>query len=202
MPDMTWYQQIHQRLLAGDPVAPAELAEELLDALVKELCARYPNLRDPDLPVDAATDTLLDYIQRPEQFDPAKRGLRGFLAMAAERDLRNMFARSSRRNKKEISLTSVEVDERSGNKEVEEEKAAMRIDAERMRGQIEELFKDPVDRKLVELVIDNERSTRVFASVLGLEGLSEEEQRKQVKQHKDRIKKRLQRYGERFRNSE
>lgn len=202
MPDQTWYLQIHERLLAGDPIAPAELAEEALDALVEELRMRYPRLKDADLPADAATDALMDYIKRPEQFDSEKRGLWGFLVMAAQRDLQNVLARSGRRNQKEISLNHVEVEAMAGNKETEEEKAGARIDAERMRGRIAELFEDPIDQKLVELVIENERSTRAFARALGIEDLSEAEQRKQVKQHKDRIKKRLQRYGERFRECE
>jgi RNA polymerase sigma-70 factor (ECF subfamily) len=40
-----------------------------------------------------------------------------------------------------------------------------------------------------------ERKTEAFAKVLEIESKSPEEQRREVKRHKDRIQKRLERYG-------
>lgn len=65
------------------------------------------------------------------------------------------------------------------------------------QARVESLFSDPRDRQLAELVVANERSTAPYARVLGVDGRSAEEQRRVVKQHKDRIKKRLRRFGER-----
>ena len=74
-----WYREIHERLLAADPVAPTELAEAVWKSLVKELEKRHPRLRESDFLRDAASDALISYIKQPTQFDPAKRGLFGFL---------------------------------------------------------------------------------------------------------------------------
>jgi hypothetical protein len=49
------------------------------------------------------------------------------------------------------------------------------------------------------LLIENVRETEEYASVLGIAHLAVDEQRKQVKLHKDRICKQLERFGKRFR---
>ncbi len=192
MLDDAWYTDIHKRLCEGDLTAFAELAEEVMESLVEKLSHKYPNLRDPDLPTEVVADALMDYSKRPEQFDPTQRGLFGFLVMAAEGDLKNALAKIARRQKKEIQLEFVEVDERGGNTrtgELEE-----KIDSERMQDALDALFDDPKDRAVVKLIIEGERATEVFAQVLELEALPEDEQRTEVKRNKDRIKKRLQRH--------
>ena len=54
-----------------------------------------------------------------------------------------------------------------------------------------------LDRRLIQLMLDGERSTGAFARVLGIENQSTEDQRRIVKQHKDRLKASLQRRQER-----
>lgn len=196
MPDETWYQEIHERLLAGDHVASAKLAKGVLDNLIRALCAKFPNLRDEALAVDAAVDALMSYIKQPDQFDPTKRGLFGFLVMAAEKDLLNALAKIKRRKKREILVEAVEVDENDGNNKGRTEDPDIKIDAERLREAVQTLFDDPKDRQATELIMDNERSTEAFAEVYDLQELPLKEQRGTVKRHKDRITKRLQRYGE------
>ena len=189
-----WYTDIHKRLCEDDSTAPAELAEGVMEALVEKLSHKYPNLSDPDLPVEAAADALMDYIKRPEQFDPIQRGLFGFLVMAAEGDLKNALAKIARRQKKEIQLEPVEVDERGGNTRDRTDELDERIDFERLRDALDELFDDPKDRAVVKLIMEGERATEVFAQVLELEALPQNQQRTEVKRNKDRIKKRLQRH--------
>jgi RNA polymerase sigma factor (sigma-70 family) len=144
-------------------------------------------------------DALISYLKRPTLFDPKKGRLLGFLVMAAERDLRNSLAKAKRRDKKETASEDVEVLSSGGNEEAEEEALAAWLDAQDMRQAIDELFDNPADRALVELILDGERSTEAFSEILGLQGLSVEKQRVEVKLHKDRIKKKLQRYGESIR---
>ncbi len=50
---------------------------------------------------------------------------------------------------------------------------------------------DPVDRRLVELMMDRVRETEAYAEVLGRQHLAAEDQAKIVKRHKDRLKKLL-----------
>ena len=194
MLDDAWYTDIHKRLCEGDLTAFAELAEEVMESLVEKLSRKYPNLRDPDLPTEAVADALMDYSKRPEQFDPTQRSLFGFLVMAAEGDLKNALARIARRRDKEIQLEPVEVDEFGGNTIDRTSELDERIDFERIRDSLNELLDDPKDRAVVKLMMEGERATEVFAQVLELEALSEDQQRTEVKKNKDRIKKRLQRH--------
>lgn len=191
-----WYREIHERLLAADPVAPTELAEAVWKPLIKELEKRHPRLRASDLLPDAASDALISYIKQPTQFDPVRRSLFGFLIMAAEGDLLNALAKMNRRKRREIPIEDVELACVGGNERLEARGLDARIEVERMQIRIEELFKDPRDRRAVELLIEGERSTKAFAKAWGLEGLPVKEQACQVKRHKDRIKKMLARHGE------
>ncbi len=201
MPTEEWLDEIHERLLADDPVAPAELAENILDILIKKLSARYYYLNDPAIVIDAVSDAILSYIKNPRQFNPSKRGLLGYLQMAAEGDLKNALSKISRRNKKELISDDVELTLLGGN--ISLRKGFTHNDAissedkqnlKKVRGAISTLFKDTKDLKIAEMIIEGERSTPAFATVLGLQGLSIEGQKREVKQHKDRIKKCLERY--------
>ena len=195
----SWYKQIHQRLLTRDPTASAECAEGVIGPLTKRLERRFPRLRESDLVADAVTDAVFSYLKRPEQYDPARRGLLGFLAMAAEGDLKNALAKRQRRREMEVSLDDVDLETVGGNRVVGPAEAAGEVDLDKIRSGVIALFDDPLDRQLAELVLEGERSMEVCARILGLEGLPIVEQRREVKRHKDRIKKRLERYGESIR---
>ncbi len=199
MPTESWYKQIHQRLLTRDPTASAECAEGVIGPLTKRLERRFPRLRESDLVADAVTDAVFSYLKRPEQYDPARRGLLGFLAMAAEGDLKNALAKRQRRREMEVSLDDVDLETVGGNRVVGPAEAAGEVDLDKIRSGVIALFDDPLDRQLAELVLEGERSMEVCARILGLEGLPIVEQRREVKRHKDRIKKRLERYGESIR---
>ena len=47
MPMDKWQREIHERLLAEDVTAPAELAEALLEPLLHRLTKKYPKLPRP-----------------------------------------------------------------------------------------------------------------------------------------------------------
>ena len=199
MPTESWYKQIHERLLRRDPTASAECAEGVIGALTKQLERRFPRLRESDLLADAVTDAVFSYLKRPEQYDPARRGLLGFLTMAAEGDLKNALAKRQRRREMEVPLDDVDLETVGGNRVVGPAEAAGEVDLDKIRSGVSALFDDPRDRQLAELVLEGERSIEVCARTLGLEGLPIVEQRREVKRHKDRIKKRLERYGESIR---
>jgi hypothetical protein len=190
-----WQREIHERLLAADVTAPAELAKVLLGPLLQKLTKKFPQLRDLDILYDAVTDALMSYIKRPVQFDPTKRTLMGFLLMAAEGDLLNALAKEKRRRQKEIPLEDVELGGAAGNSAVEEGNPETGPGRERLRQELPRIFGDPKDLVMVELIIAGERGTGAFVEVLKLQHLPVEQQRREVKRHKDRIKKRLERYG-------
>ena len=206
MPTDAWYREIHARLLAEDVTAPAELAEAVLEEPVKQLLIQrlrryFQNLKEPDLLYDSIIDALMNYIKRPSQFDPTKRSFLGFLVMAARMDLLNAL-KQKRHLKKEISIEDVEILSRAGNYRVEEESLPERLDSQRTWGEVGKLFSGLRDLEILKLIMAGEKKTEIFAKVLEIENRSPEEQRKEVKRHKDRIQKRLERYGKAIRENE
>jgi hypothetical protein len=191
----TWQREIHERLLAEDVTAPAEVADILLEPLLQRLAQKYPQLPDSDLLYDAVTDALMSYIKKPAQFNPAKRTLIGFLFMAAEGDLRNALAKIKRRRQKEIPLKDVELKVAAGNSKLEEGNSSTEPEREKLRQALPMIFEDPKDLAMVELMMSGERTTEAFAEVMKLQHLPIDQQRREVKRHKDRLKKRLERYG-------
>jgi RNA polymerase sigma-70 factor (ECF subfamily) len=198
-----WYLEIHQRLLADDVTAPAELAqvvleESVIEPLIRQLRRKFPRLNTPDLLYDSIIDALMNYIKRPSQFDPTKRSFLGFLVMAARMDLLNAL-RKKQYWKKEISLGDVELPSGAGNIWVEEESLRDRFDSQKMWEEVCKLFPELRDLEILKLIMAGEKKTEAFAKVLEIENRSPEEQRKEVKRHKDRIQKRLERYGKAIR---
>jgi RNA polymerase sigma-70 factor, ECF subfamily len=190
-----WYTEIHARLLSGDPTAPAELVNRVLDPLSGQLNKKYSKLVVPELITDAVVDALVSYIKNPTQFDQKKRGLFGFLVMSADGDFKNALEKLKRRSRKEISLDDVEVDRLGGNNAVDDS-SLITVESRKVAKRLDNIFKDQRDRKLVNLIIAGVRSTADFAKILDLHDLSVQEQRREVKRHKDRIIKRLKRFGE------
>lgn len=193
MRDDDWFREIHKRLLEGDPVVPSELAEAIWEPLLERLRKKNPRLVRTEFLEDSAADALTSYIKRPDQFDPAKRGLLGFLVMAAEGDLRNALAKAKRQHRGEIPLESVEL-ELAGRNRADERIVASEAAATTNR-RLAELFENSADRAAVRLMADGERSTAAFAKVWSLQGLSANAQKGEVKRRKDRIKKVLARHG-------
>jgi RNA polymerase sigma-70 factor (ECF subfamily) len=203
-------RHLHQRLLQRDPVAPAELAEAFLEVLVRRVRARARSTQDDSLVYDAVVDALLAYVQEPAKFDPAKSSLLTYLTMSAYGDLRNALARERRRKKREVPLEDVEHRLSVGNSPVEaiEDAILERYGISTPEGRtvllrrVSEEFPDPQDRRLLDLMLHDERKTAAYSAVLGIQGSSPEEQRQTVKRHKDRITKRLQRLRGKLREQE
>jgi RNA polymerase sigma-70 factor, ECF subfamily len=202
-PDPHVLEKIDGRLRNGDPTAPSDLAELVLDPLTRKLRARFPNLDDPSLVDDAVADAVLNYAERPDQFDPGKRGLFGYLEMSARGDLMNALAAVKRRRQRERSLDIVELPlERRNKASMTREPSATLEDhvisdlsSQRMIARVREAAETPQDAKVLQLMIDGERRTDRYAEVLGLQDLSADQRRREVKRHKDRLKKRLDRLG-------
>ena len=191
-------REIHERLLGRDPVAPAELANAHLVPLSKRLKVRFPNLPDETLIWDAVTDAVLGYAQNPERFDPSKSPLAAYLWMAARGDLLNALEQEKNRVNRLIPLDAVEVVPEARNPSQETHDMEVLEADETLRSlapQIREAIPDARDLDLVALLMAGERKTEPFAAVLGITHLSTSEQRREVKRHKDRLKKRLERLG-------
>jgi RNA polymerase sigma-70 factor, ECF subfamily len=198
-------QELHQRLLQDDPLAPAQLAEAFLDELVRRLRARAKSLHIPDdaVVLDAATDALLKYIQEPHKYNPHRSGFLTYLTMSAYRDLQNLLDQASRRRRREIPLEDVEHSLSSRNnveEDLEEDSWQRRgIQTPEARatflGRIAEEFPDLQDQQILSLMMSGERQTAAYSQVLGISHLEHKERQRIVKRHKDRLSKRLQRLG-------
>ena len=184
---------LHERLLADDPVATADFFEMAAPILERYLRYQFPSLGpgvDPDIYILATHDALTDYFKDPRKYDPARSGLMTYLRLAAKRDLQNMLRKESRHATGRNSLDSVEFDLSDGNDV--SETVADNIDAQRLS---EDLTKEmtPDEKDVFLLMVEGERSTEAAAAALGIGHLSPRDKVREVKRVKDRIKKRIQR---------
>ena len=191
--------QLHERLLAGDPVAAAELAELLLPRLQRRLSGMSGTVGDPHMVLSAIGLVVADYLQRPARFDPDRGGLTAYLAMQVRSDVLNeLDARRRRRRHESPMAEPVELGPLDRDSTVEEAAldAVDPIDVapatvEAARRALEEFGE--VDRRLFLMMAEGVRATSAYAAVLGLSHLPIDLQRKAVKRHKDRLQKRLER---------
>lgn len=196
--------QFHKRLLAGDPIASEELAEHFLPIVARHLRfrAQAHGVVDIDLINEAAIDAVFDHIRHPEKFSAQKSSLRTYLNLAAERDLINAVQKERRRRTREIPSADVELTVLRGNKESEIRQIRRDFD-DSLAGRLEEPRPEKVirtvrpgrDQAFVRMMMEGERSTLAFAKLLNIADLPPEEQRRIVKQHKDRLKLQLKRWG-------
>lgn len=202
LPNKAFERALHQRLLDGDLVAPQELAVAFLPAVIDRLKHRFSRLDDESLMLDAAADAILSYAERPSQYNPDRLRLLPYLVMSADGDLKNALRRQQRQARRVLPMGDVELLLDARNPEQDEarpnEHAAV-PEVEEVARRVREVVSDPVDQQLVGLMIQGERRTEAFARVLGITEMGIPQQRKIVKQHKDRLKKRLTRLGVRLR---
>jgi hypothetical protein len=193
---------IHERLVNGDPTASEELARKYLPLIQRHVSGRAHahGVYDRDVINDAAVDAVFGYIRSPEKFDPGKSGLYGYLKRAAERDLINAVQKDRRRRRGEELHADVELSivARNRSSEVDrirhdsENEALSRIQGQREMADLTETANQQ-DQALLRLMAEGERVTGKFAIVLGVTDLPIADQRRIVKQHKDRLKAQLKR---------
>jgi hypothetical protein len=191
---------LHQALLAGGRGIFEEAADLFYPGLIAHLSSwRRFRRSDPELIEDAVVDALLEYVARPQGFNPSRRpSLEKHLLMAARRNMLNLLRAEGRRRRREKRVAeqnatgptgAVELQTPAGNLERQEEAAALAED----RDGLMKLLSDPLHRRVLELRLDGEHRTNVFAGVLGITNLPVPEQRRLVKRVKDQIDKVLRR---------
>lgn len=198
MCEKCWDREINERLLAGEATAPSELVGKMLPYLTESLSRRNPRFRDSELLADAITDALVSYIKTPLQFNPAKLPLKKYLAMSAQRDFQNALAKEKKRRAREFALEDVELLRDVGNKGLRGDPDLLHLgdDRREILCGLKTRFRDPKDFKMVELILGGERATEKFARILDIEDIPLDDQKREVKKHKDRLKKRIERYAE------
>ena len=197
--DKEFTQELHRRLLAGDSVAPSEVMACMYEPLVRQLATSNPAIWqfDDTIIIDAVVDALRSYVKRPQQFQPERGGLFAYLAMSARGDLRNALARLRREQARLVPFDPVAHDRGSGNHFMnssgdlspEEHPPSRRALCQALQDVRREL--DSCEQEVLDLIIEGERRTAVFARVLHLVDRPRAEQEREVKRVKDRIKRRI-----------
>jgi hypothetical protein len=205
---------LHQQLIAGDPTLVAQIAGLVYTPLSDELRREFPEHAfprvDDHMIMEGTADALLEYGRTPAQADAhTGAGVFGFLSLRAKSRLLNQMRRVRTREsaegryvlglgpkKAELGNVVEHVGRRGEHiKEAEERRlGAVHRDSddseERASRQQEVLsaVSNERDRLILEMILGGVRETASFAAVLGISKLAIDEQRKIVKQHKDRIK--------------
>jgi hypothetical protein len=185
--DQQYLLSLHHRLLTGDRVATEAVISALLTPLSQEIQRKYPRT-DPHQVGEGVTDALLDYCERPATFDATRNvPLDRFLSQAAWCNVRDLLRGEKRRKLREEKVAMfaeelVALPDSAANSEESRAKQTVEQTADLMK-----TLDNPTDRKILALKLAGERRTVEFAKVLGVEHLAPVDQRRAVKQAKDRI---------------
>lgn len=205
-PSRAWQDAIHKRILQEDAVAFAELCESALPFLVAFLEANFPN-DESHLHETAAIDCLLSYQSKAEQYDARKLTLFGYLRMAARRDMLNAISKELRRTGRLADLDNPAVEKTLPQEDSVEDQQEITEHFEARAGQsapelLERLDRelDEQEQKVLRLMLAGERNFQSYVQVLDIRQMKEPDQRRAVKRAKDRVSKKLRRYGGRIDN--
>jgi hypothetical protein len=167
---------------------------------LKKLYSKYAKI-DETLVLQSVNDALWGYYRNPHTFDPDKNTLLRFLEIAAERDLINLLKKERKFLDFKNDLPSdVELEEKmwnraSGNGDSPESDFINKEVIHKIDEQFKNHFKNERDIELAKLILGKVRETSRFSTLLEISELDIDEQQKLVKQHKDRIKKILDRHN-------
>jgi hypothetical protein len=178
------HASLHALLLSGDATAGEAITVEMMPLLERWLRRSFRNAAR-DAIVDAVEDALIEYIARPQRFDP-ERGvpLHAYLRLAAARNLQNRLRSDARRAVREQQYAA-DLERQSTSKQVPElaplSKRSAILTCER------------AEVAAARAWLHGERRTEPLAKLLGVSNLADGERRRAVKQFKDRLLKRIER---------
>ncbi len=201
--------QLHQSILAGSDadtgnVFATMVRQPLIGYLTRRRSGRIAELGLSDAIVDAVDDTIMQYLANPGQARARDgRKLWAHLTQSAWRDLTDEFRKATRYSRKvatHVESTAYLVQEKL-RLEIDALRSTSEPDArselaERL-GEAWEEFRERLDapeRQAADLWHDGVRSTGEYAAVLGVTHLPGKKRFLAVKQWKDRITKRWERW--------
>lgn len=189
---------LHQRLLARDAAASAELFDRYLTRLVCIL-ERTESLAgargDPTTFVDAATDALFDLVRRPDRYDPQQLRLLAYLRLAAHRDVVNALRGRGRRLAQDGRFVRDVGLSGAAGKDICEAPLEEGLQEEEIWSRIAAILPDATDQRIARLIVEGERRREVYAEILGISHLSAAERTGVVDRAKERVRIRLKRAG-------
>jgi DNA-directed RNA polymerase specialized sigma24 family protein len=197
-----------KRLLdENDRTASSEFAVSYLNPLAEWLTRNHPDA-DPHDCDTAAENTILALTKNPASYKPERQTLHAYLRMSAARDLKNVLRSEQRHTERRADFEVVELSP-AMRKYLRDDDADPAIIVERRedlmaaQSKVRSLSADvlegltPAEARALELMQLGERKTSVYARVLGLSDRPPDEQQRDVKRVKDKLKKRLERARDR-----
>ncbi len=198
-PDRQWQDELYQKLENNNPVAFAELCQQALPHLVSFLQAQYPQQEQHNFET-VSIDTLLKFRTTLEKYHPEKMSLFAYLRMDARGDMLNLIDKNRR-----IDQRLVDVDAPSLSlPQLESVESHFALDewlqehTELSRQELLEKLEAKLshdEQQILLLMLDGVRSTKNYAAILNITEQDESVQRKEVKRAKDRLIKKLRRFG-------
>jgi len=187
LPLQTDEMALHDRICEGDPVAPTEIFETYMGALVDTL--KKKTTQDEDEAHDASIDAIFEYLKKPQRYDRGKGRLFTYLMqIARKRAVDRIRSRNARARREQGYADVVELRAAAPNDGLERG-----LEAALLLERVEQGGLSERDRGFLRLVLEGERSTQVLAQALGLGGLEEDELKREVKRNRDRLMKYLKR---------
>jgi DNA-directed RNA polymerase specialized sigma24 family protein len=203
-PDRHWQDQIHRRILHNDATAFAELCEAALPGLVRFLQSRFSE-QDNHMCESTAIDCLLKYYQTPKIYNPKKISLFAYLRMAARYDLMSAVDKENHLHQRLTSLDELAGEPQTPEDEARDSQAALDDLLQRHTDwSFAEIIKalethlDRAEKRCLWLMLEGVRDNARYAEVLDLAQTDEASQRVDVKRAKDRLVKKLHRFGDRI----
>lgn len=182
--------ELHPLAVQRNPMILAYLYKMLAQKMVKFV--RTDLKCSEELADNAVFDVLTSYVEQPDGYDPRRGRLLTYLTQAAKYQARTRLRSegASARREKEFGEV-VELWRTPAKEEMENSVEASRV--------IEKIVKrglitDEKDMAALKLILMGERSTDRLAEALGLGSLPQEEKRREVKRHRDRLMKILERF--------
>jgi hypothetical protein len=201
---------LHERLLVGDPTVLGDVAQLVFGPLIAHLRKDFSG-EDDHMLQEKAADALLEYGRAPAQAGAESgAGVLGFLVLRARSRVLSALRREQRREvaegryahdlgptRRKGSANPVELRRAHGEHHSESvgetsprftEPADEALERQARVDDVLAGATDERDRQILQLMLDGVRATEVYARALGIEDRPVEEQRRIVKQHKDRLK--------------
>lgn len=205
-PSLTWQQERHRRILQDDVTAFAELCEQALPHLASFLQQIFPQ-EEAQQQEAVAIDTLLTYKAAPGKYNSDKLSLFAYLRMAARSDMLNAIDKEARREQRQQPIDDPNIkgqlptlDLLTDTGELEEWlQTQTHLSSTQILQKLDDDL-DKTDKEILLLMLEGVRDTESFAEVMHISHLPLPEQRAEVKRAKDRLQKRLERFGSQFRS--
>ncbi|QSQ17928.1 AAA family ATPase [Myxococcus landrumensis] len=177
---------------SAEPKAIAEIFQKHIELIVHHL--RFDLQCSHETALDSAVDAIFSYLRSPERYDPKGTRIETYLVQTARRKALDRIRSESARTRREQDFADlIGLEATSPNENLE-----VTVEARRVSDVLttHSALSNPNDLATLRLLLQGENSTETLAKAMGLDGLSKEKMRLEVKRQRDRIMKHLQRLGE------